>query len=89
MAEWAASWKPMPLELIILEVLEKHNGLILDHELYAILEKEYRSLNEDDFRKALMNLEIMGRINVTLLSKNKWKISKITEKTRFLEVGED
>ncbi|MHA2363137.1 MAG: hypothetical protein ACXAC7_04215 [Candidatus Hodarchaeales archaeon] len=83
-------WKTTPISLLILQILEKRDGLILDNELLNLIEQElgYRpSLLE--FNRELMNLEIHGKIYVINIKKNQRRISFIKKDHNFLAIGED
>jgi len=82
-------WNPVPLRNVILSVLAKHQGVILDNELVAILEKDYGDVSPTTLNKALMGLEINGIIHVSRITKTKRRIEVIKPGAEFLPVSED
>jgi hypothetical protein len=84
------NWKTMPLGLLILQSIEKREGIILDNELLLMVEQElgYRP-SPAEFTKELITLEITGRIVVTNFKKNQRKITFLKKEQSFLAIGED
>jgi Fe2+ or Zn2+ uptake regulation protein len=82
-------WNALPLRNVILVVLAKHQGVILDNELVAIIEKDYGELSPSALNKALMDLEINGIIHVSRITKTKRRIEVIKPGAEFLAVSED
>nr|MDO8132729.1 hypothetical protein [Candidatus Njordarchaeum guaymaensis] len=82
-------WNPLPLRNVILSVLAKHQGMILDNELIALIEKEYGEVSPSTLNKALMDLEINGIIHVSRITKTKRRIEAIKPGAEFLAVSED
>jgi Fe2+ or Zn2+ uptake regulation protein len=82
-------WNPVPLRNVLLSVLSKHQGVILDNELVAIIEKEYGEVSPATLNKALMDLEISGIIHVSRITKTKRRIEAIKPGAEFLPVSED
>jgi len=82
-------WNPLPLRNVILSVLAKHQGMILDNELVALIEKEYGEVSPSTLNKALMDLEINGIIHVSRITKTKRRIEAIKPGAEFLAVSED
>jgi hypothetical protein len=74
---------------MILSVLAKHQGVILDNELLAIIEKEYGEVSSSALNKAFMDLEINGIIHVSRITKTKRRIEAIKPGAEFLPVSED
>lgn len=74
---------------VILTILAKHQGVILDNELVAIVEKDYGELSPSELNKALMNLENNGIIHVSRITKTKRRIEAIKPGAEFLPVSED
>lgn len=74
---------------VILSVLAKHQGMILDNELVALIEKEYGEVSQSTLNKALMDLEINGIIHVSRITKTKRRIEAIKPGAEFLPVSED
>ena len=85
-----SNWKTMPIGLLILQILERRDGIILDNELLQMLEQElgYRQ-SSSEFIKELINLEINGKIHVSNFKKNQKKITFLKKEQSFLAIGED
>jgi len=84
------NWKTMPLGLLILQSLEKREGLIFDNELLNLVEQElgYRP-SSGELTAELISLEINGKINITNVKKNQRRISFLKKDQSFLPIGED
>jgi hypothetical protein len=83
-------WTAMPLRSLIVEVMKKRRGVILDDELLRALKKELGNEPSDaELNSALMQLEINGIVHVSQITKTKRRIEVITEGTEFLAVDED
>ena len=85
-----SNWKTMPVGLLILQILERRDGIILDSELLQMLEMElgYRP-SSTELTKELINLEINGKIHVSNFKKNQRKITFLKKEQSFLAIGED
>ncbi len=80
----------MPLRNLIVTVLQKRRGVILDDELVRALKKEIGSEPSDaELNSALLQLEINGLVHVSQITKTKRRIEVITEGHEFLAVDED
>jgi hypothetical protein len=85
-----SSWSVLPLRNVIVDILKKRRGVILDDELARILKKELGDEPSDaELNQALMQLEINGLIHVSQITKTKRRIEVIKEGTEFLAVDED
>ena len=62
--EEGAGWRTESLDLIILDLLHKREGTIKDNELLEMLKAMLRDFSAADLNKALMSLELRGKINV-------------------------
>jgi len=82
-------WNSLPMRNIILSVLAKHQGIILDNELVSIIEKDYGEISPSELNKTLMDLEINGIIHVSRITKTKRRIEVIKPGAEFLAVSED
>nr|MDO8099843.1 hypothetical protein [Candidatus Njordarchaeota archaeon] len=82
-------WNTLPLRNVILSILAKHQGMILDNELIALIEKEYGEMSQSTLNKALMDLEINGIIHVSRITKTKRRIEAIKPGAEFLAISED
>ena len=80
----------MPLRNLVVSILNKRHGVILDDELRRMLKKEIgREPSEGELNAALMQLEINGLVHVSQITKTKRRIEVIKEGTEFLAVDED
>jgi len=68
------SWSPTPLKNLILYALVKNKGVVLDAELYNMLQKDYQDLSETKLSRTLMQLEVPGLIHVSRITRNKRRI---------------
>jgi len=85
-----ATWNAMPLRNLILEILQKRRGIILDDELNRALKKELGyEPSEAELNSALLKMEINGLVHVSQITKTKRRIEVITEGHEFLAVDED
>jgi len=83
------NWRPVPLKVAVLKILERRQGMILDDELAKILKREAGDFSEKEFNKVLMQLETRGKIHVWQITKTKRRIQLITKEDVFLGVEED
>jgi hypothetical protein len=85
-----APWNALPMTNVIMLILQKRHGVILDDELIRALKKELgEEPSEAELNGALMQLEINGLIHVGQITKTKRRIEVIAEGTEFLAVDED
>ena len=66
----------------------KETGSVTDSELFKALSKEGIILTEDKFNKILLDLEILGLVNVSWITKDNRRIEVITIKEEADEVEE-
>ena len=66
----------------------KEAGSLTDSELYKSLLKDGYAMTEDKFNKLLLDLEIMGLINVSWITKDNRRIEAIVIKEEIDEVEE-
>ena len=66
----------------------KEAGSLTDSELFKALTKEGYAMTEDKFNKLLLDLEILGLINVAWITKDARRIEVITTKEEIDEVEE-
>ncbi|MBS7288067.1 MAG: hypothetical protein KIH01_04820 [Candidatus Freyarchaeota archaeon] len=79
----------IPIKNAILSILKKRQGLIIDRDLFTILQKMFDEISLKDMNRALMQLEIEGLIHVSQIAKNKRSVELIKPGQEFLAVGED
>lgn len=85
-----APWNAMPLPNLVVSIVKKRHGVILDDELIRALKKELGSEPSDaELNKALMQLEINGLVHVSQITKTKRRIEVLTGDQTFLAVDED
>ncbi len=84
------TWNAIPLRNMIMTILQKRHGVILDDELERALKKQTGRLPApSELNTALMQLEINGLVHVSQITKTKRRIEIITEAHEFLAVDED
>jgi hypothetical protein len=67
------TWRPHPLDLAIVEVLEK-KGAMGDEELFSLLKESHEDLGFGALNKTLMKMEVEGKIYVSALTKGKRRV---------------
>ncbi len=75
----------LPLKNSVFYKIKEH-GSLTDSELSKALIKDGFVIAEDRFNKLLLDLEIMGRIKVTWLTKDTRRIEVIAEKVEVDEI---
>jgi arginine repressor len=75
----------MPLKNTIFDII-KENGSLTDGELSKKLTKEGLIVPEDKFNKILLDLEILGLVKVSWLTKDTRRIELVTEKEEIDEI---
>lgn len=83
-------WNALPLTNLVVQIVKKRHGVILDDELIRALKKELGTEPSDaELNSALLQLEINGLVHVSQITKTKRRIEVITEDSEFLAVDED
>jgi hypothetical protein len=72
------TWSAIPLPNHIVEILWEKRRSLTDSELYNALSKSYGELSYRELNKALMKLEIHGKIHVTWVKKNLRRIELLS-----------
>ncbi len=75
----------LPLRNLIMDKI-KENGSLTDSELSKKITKDGFIISEDRFNKLLLDLEIMGLITVTWLTKDTKRIEVIVQKDEKDEI---
>jgi hypothetical protein len=75
----------IPLKNIVFDKI-KENGSLTDVELSKKLTKEGLLIPEDQFNKLLLDLEILGLVKVSWLTKDTKRIEVIIEKEEIDEI---
>jgi hypothetical protein len=70
------TWKSRPLDLTIVEVLEK-KGPMTDAELLDLLKETHEDLGFGVLNQMLMKMEIMGKVYVSSLTKGKRRVELV------------
>ena len=84
------TWNSIPLRNVIMNILHKRRGIILDDDLGRALKKEMgNEPSEAELNSALLRLEINGLVHVSQITKSKRRIELIQEGHEFLAVDED
>ena len=68
----------IPFKNIIYDLIHKHNSLI-DTDLFKILLKNDYAITQFQFNKTLLDLEILGLIKVSWLTKQSKRIEILTK----------
>ncbi len=85
-----APWNAMPMTNLVVSIVKKRRGVILDDELVRALKKELGTEpSEAELNAALLQLEINGLVHVSQITKTKRRIEVISEEHTFLAVDED
>ena len=85
-----APWNAIPLTNLVVQIVKKRRGVILDDELIRALKKELGTEPSDaELNAALLQLEINGLVHVSQITKTKRRVEVISEGTEFLAVDED
>ncbi len=85
-----APWNAMPMTNLVVSIVKKRRGVILDDELVRALKKELGTEpSEAELNSALLQLEINGLVHVSQITKTKRRIEIISEGASFLAVDED
>jgi Fe2+ or Zn2+ uptake regulation protein len=82
------TWRTIPLRNVVLSILEKRQGVVIDKELTRLLKNNRINVTPDELDRALMELEISGKIHVQQITKAKRKIELLGER-RYLAIAED
>jgi transcription initiation factor IIE alpha subunit len=72
------TWKIQPLNMVIVEILER-KGSFTDVELLEALKSIYKDLSINELNKTLMRMEITGLISVSSLTKGR-RLVQLTKK---------
>jgi transcription initiation factor IIE alpha subunit len=75
------TWKPHPLYVTIVEILEK-KGSLTDTELCDLLKESHGEISFGVVNKTLMNLELKGKIHVSTFARKKRRVELIEKKTK-------
>jgi len=71
------TWKPLPLDMTIVEILEK-KGPLTDMELYDLVREKHEDVGFGVLNRTLMKMEIGGKVYVSTLTKGKRRV-QLTE----------
>ncbi|MBD3158608.1 MAG: hypothetical protein GF309_07455 [Candidatus Lokiarchaeota archaeon] len=84
------TWTAIPLRNLIVSILRKRHGVILNDELNRAVRKEWgKEPSRSEMNAALMQLEINGIVHVSQITKTKRRIEIIKDGLEFLAVDED
>jgi Fe2+ or Zn2+ uptake regulation protein len=76
------TWKSRPLDLTIVEVLEK-KGPMTDAELLDLLRETYQDLGFGMLNQTLLKMEVLGKVYVSSLTKGKRRVELVKRKEAF------
>lgn len=82
------SWRTIPLRNVILTILDKRQGVLIDKELIRLLKNQRENVTAAELDRALMELEIDGQIHVQRITKTKRKIERLGDRV-YLSIAED
>ena len=74
------TWKTRPAYYVLLEMLNKKKGAMVDTDLFEALKEEHPDLGAKDFNSLLMRLEVGGKIRVTSMSRGKRRVEIVQQK---------
>jgi transcription initiation factor IIE alpha subunit len=77
----------IPIRNHILEIIRRKESLT-DKELERLLKKDEREITKSEFNKVLLDLEIIGLISVSWVTKENRQIEAVTEKVEVDEYEE-
>lgn len=81
-------WRTIPLRNVVLAILKKRQGVLIDKELTRLLKNNRVNVTPDELNRTLLELEIGGQIHVQQITKTKRKIELLGER-RYLAIAED
>ena len=70
------TWKSRPLDLAIVETLEK-KGPMTDTELLDLLKEDYSDLGFGMLNQILLKMEVLGKVYVSSLTKGKRRVELV------------
>jgi len=73
------TWKPHPLYMTIIELLES-KGPMTDMELFGIVKEKQEEIGFRTFNQTLMKMEIEGKIHVSSLTRGKRRVELVKHK---------
>lgn len=73
------TWKPHPLDLTIVETLER-KGAVTDEDLFDLLRETHEDLGFGTLNQTLMKMEVAGKIYVSSLTKGKRRVELVKRK---------
>jgi len=73
------TWKPLPLDMTIVEILEK-KGPLTDTELYDLVREKHEDVGFGILNRTLMKMEIEGKVYVSTLTKGKRRVQLVERK---------
>ncbi len=89
MSQTRNNWRTIPLKNVILSILSKNNGIILDDTLITRVRKQYGDVSHKELNDALMQLELNRLIHVSAITKTKRRIEFVKGDQQYLAIGED
>ncbi|MFB0567440.1 MAG: hypothetical protein ACETVM_02490 [Candidatus Bathyarchaeia archaeon] len=73
------TWKPHPLHMVIIELLET-KGPITDIELLNIIKENHEEIGFRTLNQTLMKMEIEGKIHVSSLTRGKRRVELVKQR---------
>ncbi len=76
------TWKPHPLHMTIIELLE-NKGQMTDVDLFNTLRETYEDVGFRTLNQTLMKMEIEGKIHVSSLTRGKRRVELVKQRERI------
>jgi len=73
------TWRPRPLDLSIVEVLER-KGAMTDAELFDLLKEAHEDLGFGALNTTLLRMEVEGKVLVSSLTRGKRRVELVKRK---------
>ena len=73
------TWKSRPLDLAVVEALDK-KGPMTDAELLDLLKETYQDLGFGMLNQTLLKMEVLGKVYVSSLTKGKRRVELVKRK---------
>ena len=89
MSQTKNNWRIVPLKNVVLEIITKNNGIILDDNLLTKVRKQYGEISLKELNESLMSLELAQLIHVASITKTKRRIEIVKPGSQYLAIGED
>lgn len=75
------TWKPYPLHMMIIELLES-KGPMADIDMFNILKEDHEEIGFRTFNQTLMEMEIAGKVHVSSLTRGKRRVELVKKREK-------